>query len=53
MLFLSPFFDSGFIAAYFGLAGNIPDEGDLLQLWIIGELKIGELIFNILTEISS
>jgi hypothetical protein len=32
MLFLSHFFNSGFIAAFFSLAGNIPDESDLLQL---------------------
>jgi DNA-directed RNA polymerase beta subunit len=50
---LSPFLNRGFISEYFKRSGKIPDDNDLLHMWVRGELMNGELIFNTLVGISS
>jgi hypothetical protein len=50
---LSPFFNNGFIIAYFSLVGKFPESVDLLHIQPKGELIKGALAFNIFDEISS
>jgi hypothetical protein len=53
LLSLSPFLNTGFITENFSLAGKIPEERDLLQVYVKGEIIKGARIFNILVDISS
>jgi hypothetical protein len=50
---LSPFLNTGFTTENFNLDGKIPDERDLLQIYVKGEIIKGALIFNILVDIIS
>jgi len=43
----------GFISEYFNPPGKIPDDNDLLHMWVRGEVMKGELMFNSLVDISS
>ena len=51
MLDLSPFLNKGFTTAYFKWSGKIPEDCDLLLIWVKGELMKGELIFSNLVGI--
>jgi hypothetical protein len=53
MFCLSPFLNKGFISEYFRRSGNIPNESDLLHMWVNGLRMKGELSFNNLLDISS
>jgi hypothetical protein len=53
MSVLLPFLYKGFIMENFNLSGKIPLTRTLLLIYFKGELMNGELIFNILVEISS
>jgi len=53
MLCLSPFLNRGFISEYFRRSGKIPNESDLLHIWVNGLQIKGELNFNNLVDISS
>jgi hypothetical protein len=48
----SPFLNKVFISEYFKQTGKIyDDDDDLLCMWVRGELRKGELIFNSLVGI--
>ena len=49
---LWPFLNTAFTIENFVLVGKMPEERDLLRVYIKGELIQGELSFKILTEIS-
>jgi hypothetical protein len=53
MLRLSPFLNKGFISEYFRQSGKIPNDSDLLHMWVNGLIMKGELSFNNLVDISS
>jgi hypothetical protein len=42
---LSPFLNKGLTTAYFKQCGKIPEDNDLLHIWVKGEVMKGELIF--------
>jgi hypothetical protein len=44
MFDLSPFLNKSLITAYFKRPGKIPEDNDLLHIWVKGELMKGELI---------
>ena len=50
---LSPFLNSGLITEHFNLSGKTPEERDLLQIYVKGEMIKGALIFRISIGISS
>jgi len=50
---LSPFLNKGLTTAYFKQSGKIPEDNDLLHIWVKGELMKGELIFINLVDIPS
>jgi len=50
---LSPFLNKGLTTAYFTQPGKIPEDNDLLHMWVKGELMKGELIFINLVDIPS
>jgi hypothetical protein len=35
--------NKGFISEYFKLSGKIPDDNDLLQMWVRREIMKGEI----------
>jgi len=51
MLDLSPFLNKGLTTAYFIWSGKIPEDNDLLHIWVKGELIKGELIFSNVVDI--
>jgi hypothetical protein len=53
MLSLSPFLNNGFTIEYFKREGKLPEDIDLLQIWLSGEQMYGALIFSIFVVISS
>ena len=48
MISLSPFLNIVWITKNFSLSGKTPEEGDLLQIYVKGEMIKGALIFRIL-----
>ena len=52
-LVLSPFLNKGLTTAYFKQSGKIPEDMDLLYIWVKSELIKGELVFNNLVDIPS
>jgi hypothetical protein len=50
---LSPSLNKGLTTAYFKRSGKIPEDNDLLHIWVKGELMKGELIFSNLVDIPS
>jgi hypothetical protein len=53
MLDLSLFLNKSLTTTYFKRSGNIPEDNDLLYIWVKGELMEGELIFSNLVDIPS
>jgi hypothetical protein len=51
MLGLSPFLNKGLTTACFKWSGKIPEDNDLLHIWVKGELMKGELIFSNVLDI--
>jgi hypothetical protein len=45
--------NKGFISEYFKQSGKSSDDNDILHMWVRGELRKGELIFNIFVDILS
>ena len=52
-LVLSPFLNKGLTTAYFKQTGKVPEDIDLLHMWVKGEVIKGELIFSNLVDIPS
>ena len=50
---MSPFLNKGLTNAYFKRSGKIPEDKNLLHIWVKGELIKGELIFINLVDIPS
>jgi hypothetical protein len=46
MFDLPPFLKKTLTTAYFRRSGKIPEDSDLLHIWVKGELMKGELIFS-------
>jgi hypothetical protein len=46
MLDLSPFLNKLLTTEYFIRSGKIPEDNDLLHIWVKGELIKGELILS-------
>jgi len=46
MFDLPPVLNKGLTTAYFKRSGKIPEDMDLLHIWVKGELMKGELIFS-------
>jgi len=45
--------NKGLTTAYFKRSGNVPEDIDLLHIWVEGEVIKGELIFSNLVDIPS
>jgi hypothetical protein len=50
---LSAFVQTGLATAYVSISRNTPEERDLLQIYIMGEMMKGALNFRIFMGISS
>jgi hypothetical protein len=50
---LSPFLSKGFISENFNQEGKIPDESDLLRMYVRGDVIKGVLAFRIFVGIPS
>jgi hypothetical protein len=46
MFDLPPFLNKGLTTAYFRWSGKIPEDSNLLHIWVKGELMKGEFIFG-------
>ena len=46
-----PFLNKGLTTAYFKRSGKVPEDIDLLHIWVKGEVIKGELIFSNLVDI--
>jgi hypothetical protein len=46
MFDLPPFLNKGLTTGFFRRSGKIPEDSDLLHIWVTGELMKGELIFS-------
>jgi hypothetical protein len=48
-----PFLNKGLTTAYFKWSGKVPEDNDLLRIWVKGEPMKEELIFGNLVDIPS